>query len=76
MSFIECYEPELCAILWHATPIRLYTSARCGKRDSPEPDADRARKLRSGAHDACAFDLQLTYRPVEENAADSPRAMR
>lgn len=42
------------------------------KRDSPEPDADRARKLRSVLNDACAFDLQLTYRPVEENAAELP----
>lgn len=27
-------------------------------------------------NDACAFDLQLTYRPVEEMPQNSPRAMR
>lgn len=40
------------------------------KRDSPEPDADRASQLRSGTQRCGAFDLQLTYRPVEENAAE------
>ena len=61
----------MCAILWHATPDSPFIRPQGVENEIrlslmlTEPESCEA-----VLNDACAFDLQLTYRPVEENAAE------
>lgn len=71
MSFIECYEPEYVRNFMARHPDSPLYVRKVWKNEIrqslmlTEPESCEA-----VLNDACAFDLQLTYRPVEENAAE------
>ncbi|CAM6347833.1 hypothetical protein [Escherichia coli] len=71
MSFIECYEPEYVRNFMTQYPDSPLSVRKVWKNEIrlslmlTEPESCEA-----VLNDACAFDLQLTYRPVEENAAE------
>ena len=71
MSFIECYEPEYVRNFMTQYPGSPLYVRKVWKNEIrlslmlTEPESCEAM-----LNDVRAFDLQLTYRPVEENAAE------
>ncbi|MSD88911.1 lysine-N-methylase, partial [Escherichia coli] len=71
MSFIECYEPEYVRNFMTQYPDSPLYVRKVWKNEIRQSLAlTDIESCKAVLNDARAFDLQLTYRPVEDNAAE------
>ncbi|MGS5243338.1 lysine-N-methylase, partial [Escherichia coli] len=71
MSFIECYEPEYVRNFMTQYPDSPLYIRKVWKNEIRQSlMLTEPASCEAVLNDARAFDLQLTYRPVEENAAE------
>ena len=71
MSFIECYEPEYVRNFMTQYPDSHLYVRKVWKNEIRQSLAlTDIESCKAVLNDARAFDLQLTYRPVEDNAAE------
>lgn len=71
MSFIECYEPEYVRNFMTQYPDSPLYIRKVWKNEIRQSlMLTEPASCEAVLNDAVAFDLQLTYRPVEENAAE------